>query len=334
MMTYSLIILAALWGLSITYRISKEKKSGQPMVCPLGADCKKVVTSEFSSFLGIGLEAYGAIYYVVTIVGYTFLLLFLPNIPPDTVVFLLTGFTIVAFLFSVYLTIVQAFYLRSWCTWCLCSACASTVIFLLTIFALIVSAVEIMPLLVWLQKPILILHLLGFALGVGGATISDILFLKFLKDFQISEEEDKILRTMSQIVWVGLLIVIISGVGLFIPNSAELLGSSKFLVKMTAVLIIIINGSFLNLILSPRILRLDLNTGIEVKKAHMMRKIAFALGGISFVSWYIAFILGVLKHVDLTYFELISFYGLCLIFAIVASQIGERLYCTRSTKKS
>lgn len=76
MMTYSLIILAALWGLSITYRISKEKKSGQPMVCPLGADCKKVVTSEFSSFLGIGLEAYGAIYYVVTIVGYTFLLLF------------------------------------------------------------------------------------------------------------------------------------------------------------------------------------------------------------------------------------------------------------------
>lgn len=302
------------------------------MVCPLGADCQKVVTSEFSTFFGINLEIYGGLYYLITIIGYSFLLFFLPNNPPDIIVFLLTGFVITAFLFSLYLTIVQAFYLKSWCTWCLFSAFSSFVIFGLSIFALINSSVEIIPLLISLNKTLLIIHLLGFALGVGGATIADILFVKFLKDFQISTEENKILRSMSQFVWLGLLMIIISDIGLFLPYQAEMLASSQFLVKATVILIIALNGSILSLILLPRILKIDLNKGVEVKKVHRMRKLTFAIGGISFVSWYTAFVLSLIKNIDVSYVDLISFYGLWLVVAVIISQIVEKFYWSRSTK--
>lgn len=332
---YVLILVAALIGLSITVNIYKQKHEKKPLVCPFGADCHTVVTSQFSSFLGIGLEVYGALYYGGVIAAYAAILLFPALITPWTL-FILTGVTIGAFLFSLYLTFVQAFLLKSWCSWCLMSAGVSTAIFIFTMIELSLLDITFVPILELLHKPILWVHLLGFALGVGGATITDVLFFKFLNDFKISAEENKVLHTLSQIIWVGLLLAVISGIGLYLPNAEVLNETPKFLLKTLVVLVIIVNGAFLNLYVSPKLVTISWNstTLLPVRSILRLRRAAFALGAISFVSWYSAFILGFLKNVPFGFTQLLGIYAGLLLIAVVGSQILERILCkTASTAR-
>jgi uncharacterized membrane protein len=332
---YIFIIIFAVWGVFLTLKIYKEKKEekNRPMVCPLGANCHSVLTSEFSSFLGIGLELFGTLYYGLIAVSYGTILIF-PQLMTPYTAFILTGLTIGAFLFSIYLTFVQAFYLKNWCTWCLLSAGLSTLIFILTLIAVIAAEISFIPILEMFKTPITLLHLLGFALGVGGATISDIMFFKFLKDFKISEVEEKILRIMSQVIWVGLFIAVVSGIGLYLPNTETLNESSKFLVKSTIILIITLNGALLNLYISPNLVKMSFTENVvNVKKSATFRKIAFASGAVSFVSWYTAFILGSLKSVPLTYLELLSVYVGLVLIAIIGSQILEKTLWTKASRQ-
>lgn len=334
---YSLIILTALYGLFVTYRITKEKKKDGPMVCPLGAHCDVVVKSKFSSFFGIGLEYLGALYYGIIVLAYTIYLIgFMGSITfPTWYIFILFGMSIGGFLFSIYLTFVQAFYIKSWCSWCLCSACASTLIFIISLYTVIVSGMTFIPIFEMFHKPLVALHLLGFALGVGGATIADILFYRFLKDFKISPEEDRILKIMSQIIWAGLFILILSGIGLYLPEMEALNASSKFLLKVVVVAVITVNGSLLNLIIAPRLVDMsfskdsDIKSGLNIVRLVKLRRLAFMLGAISFVSWYSAFILGMTKSIPLPFWQLLIIYIVILLGAIGISQIVERFFIRR-----
>jgi uncharacterized membrane protein len=323
---YALILLSALIGLVITINIYKDKHKQKPLVCPFNADCHEVVTSEFSTFLGIGLELYGTMYYGVVMITYIILFLF-PALVTPWVMFFITGATIGAFLFSLYLTFVQAFYLKSWCSWCLMSAGVSTAIFIFTMIELALLDFSIVPIIALLNQPILWLHMLGFALGVGGATITDILFFRFLGDFEISKDEHNVLQILSQIIWIGLVLVVISGIGLYLPNAAVLNETPKFLLKVLVVAVVIINGAFLNLYVSPKLIQLSWKkTIVPIKPVVRLRRIAFALGGISFTSWYGAFVLGFLNDVPLSFTQLLGIYLGLLVLAVIGSQIFERIF--------
>lgn len=334
LLLYVLILVASLIGLSITVNIYKQKHEKKPLVCPFGADCHSVVTSQFSSFLGIGLEVYGAAYYGAVILLYATFLLF-PELVTPWSMFIATVASTGAFLFSLYLTFVQAFLLKSWCSWCLMSAGVSTAIFIFTLIELSVLNMSLVPVLEVIRLPILWTHLLGFALGVGGATITDVMFMKFLRDFKISKDEDAVLRTLSQVIWVGLLLVVVSGIGLYLLNAAALNESSKFLLKMVVVAVIIVNGAFLNLYVSPKMVHLSWGELPPLKPVLRLRRTAFALGAISFVSWYSAFILGAIDSAPFTFTELLGMYAGLLLLAVVGSQIFERLLCkSASTARS
>lgn len=333
---YILTIISALAGLWITLRIHREKFSKKPMVCPLNGNCEVVVNSEFSTFFGISLELYGAAYYAFIALSYITLLAFLPAQLPDLFNFFLTGFSISGFLFSLYLTFIQAFYIKSWCTWCLFSAGLSTLIFVFTTAGLFVTNFSLIPILTLLATPILIMHFVGFVLGVGGATVTDIIFIKFLRDFKISKTEESVLKVLSQVIWLGLLLIVISGIGLYLPNAEILNQSPKFIVKMIAVLIVIINGTILNLVIEPKLLKTACSTCVNVLGTNKLRKLCFALGAISFTSWYTALTLGILKNVPLSLNELLTIYLLVLLFVILSSQVLESLLVKKlnvSTKK-
>lgn len=328
---YIFTILSTLTGLWITIRIFFEKRKGHKMVCPMGADCDTVIKSEFSTFFGIGLELYGIAYYSLIAVAYIAVLLFLPHGVPHLLSFILTGLSFGAFMFSVYLTFVQAFYIKSWCTWCLFSAGISTLIFILTTLSLVFSDFSLIPILVLLKHPIVLLHIIGFVLGVGGATISDVLFAKFLHNFKISGKESRVLQTMSQVVWVGLFIIVISGIGIYLPQMAILNESAKFITKMIIVSIIIINGAILNLVISPNLIKISCSHCINVRHSHFLRRLSFALGAISFVSWYSALILGSIKNIPLTLHELLTIYVLLVLFAVLFSQFLESVFTNKLT---
>lgn len=175
----------------------------------------------------------------------------------------------------------------------------------------------------------LLLHIVSFAIGLGGATIADIFFFKFLKDFRISEAESETLDTLSRVIWVALGVIVVSGVGLYLPNAEALNQVPKFLVKMIVVGVLIVNGIFLNLLVAPRLVKIAFHQKHfhEKNELHHIRKIAFALGAISITSWYSAFFLGFLpKNIPFNFSEILLAYFLILGVAVVGSQIFDHFF--------
>ena len=99
------------------------------MVCMLNSDCEVVVTSNYSKFLGIPVERLGITYYSIVAASYL-VFAFAPQLSQNFYSVILLWATVLAFLFSIYLTYIQMAKIKQWCTWCLTSALICTVIFL------------------------------------------------------------------------------------------------------------------------------------------------------------------------------------------------------------
>lgn len=310
-------------GVLLAGYIFRKKKRKERLVCPIGFECDRVVWSEYSTFFGIPLEIWGLVYYAIVAATYGVFLISPPLASPPLVlaVFLISVF---AFLFSLYLIFVQALALKEWCTWCLASAGLCTVIF---VSALTGSGYGFRELLGQSREFLLGLHILGMSLGLGGATITDILFFRFLKDFRVSEKENEVFRILSQVLWFGLFLAILSGAGLFVPDAERFLASPKFLAKMIVVAVIVINGAILNVLIAPRLVKICFGGqhNHEAGELHHLRHIAYALGAISIVSWYSAFILGFLSAIPLSFLSLIGVYVLLIGVGIFISQLIDRL---------
>jgi uncharacterized membrane protein len=329
-MLHILIILFSIVGVVLCIQIYHKKRQEKLLVCPLGADCNTVFKSDFSTFYGIHLEIIGMFYYVL-IGGFYFLLTISPILQNSVTYFILFIVSFAAFLFSLYLIFVQAVLIKSWCSWCLMSAGLTTLILISSIFGIIIEGISFIPILEFIKHPLVLIHLIGFALGVGGATINDILFFRFLKDYKISHKEDATLKIMSETIWVGLALLIISGIGLYLPNAETLNQSSKFLVKAVVVGIITLNGAFLNLYIAPHLKKITFKDHhTKTTQVSPLRKIAFVSGAISFVSWYTAFFLGTVQSIPLNFIKLFGIYLILVISASVFSLFIEKIYCTHT----
>lgn len=170
---------------------------------------------------------------------------------------------------------------------------------------------------------IVIVHLLSAAVGVGGATVTDLLFFKFLKDFKITKIEADTMNSISALIWIALFVLIISGIALYLPENDRLNDSAKFLTKIIAIIVLVVNGTILNVFIAPKLPLIsfkDKNIQIE-NKHNTLRHFAFAFGAISISSWYFVFILGALRKFTLNFGEFILIYAALLFIAIVGSQI-------------
>lgn len=316
-------ILAA-FGFGLCLHIFRKKRQPKPMVCMLGADCNKVVKSEFSTFLGVGLEFYGIGYYALSLLFYAAAFLW-PDAFALEAKFFATGFALAAFLFSCYLTFVQAFYIKSWCSWCLTSAATSTLIFLLAVSGDIAAGLDFVPLLLEWREPLVALHLLGFALGIGGATVADLVFFRFMKDFYISESERDIIRSLSQALWIGLLVVVVSAVGLYLPAQAG--EASYFWPEMALLALIAANDAIFGLVIMPKLVAAAGNHKVlRVAEVQSLRRVAFALGSASFVTWYAAFVAVLQGESGLHVGSFFGWYVAAMVGALVLSQLVERRY--------
>lgn len=174
---------------------------------------------------------------------------------------------------------------------------------------------------------IVIAHVFFMAIGVGGATVTDVLFLKFLRNNNMSRQELIVMDTLSQVIWAALVGILVTGLVIFLPQASDLLENSKFLAKMSVVGVLIVNGVLLNVKIAPKMhLIFSVNKDLNPVWLQRTRRLAFALGAISIVSWYSAFLLGSLRSIELSYFQLISIYISLLVFGLVGSQISERLF--------
>jgi hypothetical protein len=171
-----------------------------------------------------------------------------------------------------------------------------------------------------------ILHLLGVALGAGGAFMSDVLFLMTTKDRNLDQSEFKILQIGSVVTWAGLGLLIISGVLLFTTNPAGYLESSKFITKMIIVGILTVNGIVFHVLHLPHLRQA---IGQKLSTSEVFRKssaVMYTSGAISVVSWVTALVLGGLRMIPISVPVALGIYGILVIIAMVVSELKRRRY--------
>lgn len=173
------------------------------------------------------------------------------------------------------------------------------------------------------KRIFVIIHVLAVIIGMGGALISDIFFNIYIKDKKIQPNENKTLGILSTIVWTGLFFIVLSGLAIFLSDPIKYSHSVKFLVKMTIVGVIIINGYAFFRIIHPALRKIDFTDSNMHHKYVKLRKIAFAMGAISLTSWLVAFVLGMIKTIPISYEMAMLTYLIIGLFGIFFSQAIE-----------
>ncbi len=171
----------------------------------------------------------------------------------------------------------------------------------------------------------LIGHLLGIAFGAGGAFVSDLLFLKAVRDNKITKTEMGFIELGGYCVTIGLIVLIVSGAFLFSLDPDRYLASSKFLVKMTVVTVLIANGFLLHAIHIPR-MKKRLNQPLSSTRSAHWKSALIISGVLSAVSWVSALILGAFKSIPYGYEHILAVYlGLVVVAALVAYLLRDVL---------
>lgn len=175
-----------------------------------------------------------------------------------------------------------------------------------------------------------VLHVLAAVCAMGAAFSADVLFHFFAADRKLSRLEARTLSILSRVVWYGLLGITVTGAALFLSDPARYLMSVKFLVKMTIIAILVLNG-----ILLDRYVRVHLlgEKFFTARREAFARKIAFVCGTVSAVSWVSILALGVIDGVNAPYASVLGLYGGILGTLIIASLIFERFAFEPKHKK-
>lgn len=133
-MRKSFLLALSLLGLfDSSYLLWVYTSPSSPMIClGGGTGCDTVRASSYSHLFGVPLPAFGVLMYVTLA-----LLVFAENLAAarlaELIRYAVTGIAGAGFLFSLYLSGIEAFVLHSWCTWCMISAASVTVIFALAL---------------------------------------------------------------------------------------------------------------------------------------------------------------------------------------------------------
>ncbi len=182
-------------------------------------------------------------------------------------------------------------------------------------------------------KPLfVIIHVLSLIIGFGGANISDLLFFRYIKDFSFNEQEADTLGSIAHLILLALVAILISGFLLYLPSASSLNHNPGFLLKMTAVLVVTLNGILLHIYICPRLISISFALKSDqlldfdfLKRTKRLNRIAFASGAVSVTSWYTAFLAAYLKPyvIEIPYHDLLLTYLGVLVIALISSQIME-----------
>ncbi|MEK7086974.1 MAG: hypothetical protein AAB935_01810 [Patescibacteria group bacterium] len=141
-----------------------------------------------------------------------------------------------------------------------------------------------------------VFHVIGTALGVGGATFAEFFYLKSVRDGAVDPMEDGVLKITFYVLRIGMIFLVLSGFGFLLfyrlTGQEASLYNPKFLAKLTIILILFLGAIF-----------------------WQAKKVPLWLGGAgSLTSWYAALILGVWRGLEASYLNIMLFYFLAVLF--------------------
>lgn len=128
------IILAIIagGGFFLARHIFVKKRRKEKIVCLLDSKCDEVVHSQYSTFLGVPIEIFGMIYFAFIGIFFISTLLIAELDSIYLALFILIT-TFGAFVFSIYLSTIQLFIIKQYCSWCLISSILCTVEFVVVV---------------------------------------------------------------------------------------------------------------------------------------------------------------------------------------------------------
>lgn len=146
---------------------------------------------------------------------------------------------------------------------------------------------------------LVIFHIIGAVLGVGGATFAEIFYVKAMQDGVIDPMEGAWMKVIYRVLRIGLVLAVLSGFGFLLlyrlTGEEEKLLDPKLWAKMTIIIILLVNAILLT-----------------------ARKIPFWLGSsLSFTSWYAALILGAWHEIPYSYLNIMIFYSLAVVLIAI-----------------
>jgi hypothetical protein len=178
------------------------------------------------------------------------------------------------------------------------------------------------------KSALLALHLLGLVLGLGAATMLDLIMVRFVGSRTVTHEYWSVISLLSKAVTGGLVLLWISGIG-FLTHYAffnsTLLTNPKIWAKITIVGVLSLNGVFIHRVVLP-LVRQQVGGPLFEGLTNFQRSCLLASGAISGMSWWIPLGLGAFPQLNFTVGAetILVIYALLLSLAIVLASFIVR----------
>ena len=321
-MLYILILLSLTGiGISLSKWYKREHSQESEMETEDETENHPVAQIKSVLFLEVPLEKIIMGYFIITALVYSSMLVFGFTLPElDLALLLFSGIITLLLIYN----LVTVFFIADWFSWR---------VFLFLILSCIISALMMIrpevigiSLLQDAMPYTVTVHLLGLVLGLGGALILDVMIFHFLNNFKISTREAVIMHLLSQMIVLGLILLFVSGVAITFTDLDGYLENPRFLMKMTVVGIIALNGAVLNLYVAPQMELISLREEDRESNQKLVR-VSFIVGAISAISWLTAFFLAMLEILEtFSYIALLLAYLLLLAIAVSGGLITKYRY--------
>lgn len=181
-----------------------------------------------------------------------------------------------------------------------------------------------------------IIKLISLISGVSIVTITELIIFKFLKDFEITVSENKILKKIEKINWLVIFTFLISSLYLLLIKRNHIVDHKNLnLVPQIIMIVIIMINSwiyFLKTLADLKKYRLNPNC-IRINYAKIIRRLAFFQGLINVISWYFIFYLFFVLKKQINLQEIFKNYFYILLILMIVIQIFVTFFDKRSRQK-
>lgn len=143
-------------------------------------------------------------------------------------------------------------------------------------------------------------HFIGLALGLGAATLLDLMLIRFFVREAISKDSWQIFRFFTRVVNVGLMLLWMTGICLifhYLIFDPVKLTNDKIWAKLAIVVVLSANGLLVHAIILPRI-KMQIGKTLFSGMGRFHRSAFLVCGAISATSWYIPVILGTFPQLN------------------------------------
>lgn len=169
-------------------------------------------------------------------------------------------------------------------------------------------------------------HVIGAVLGVGAATINDVLFMRAIGSPEEGEAYRRYNATLSLVAWAGVALLVTSAIyfWLQIPGIHD---SEKIRTKIGLTTLLVVNAGAMMSLLRPYVMRMKSADWKDASKLRWIKTVGVPFGVISAVSWYAALILGAVGRTGWGYEQILPYYFAALIGGVIAGRlsVGYRL---------